>query len=235
MIKLENINKTIDDNIILNNISLNINKGDIFGIVGYSGAGKSTLLKIMSGYLTPDSGYLLLNNQPVSNLNKKEMVRDTSMIFQGYNLLNNINVLKNVLLPIKLRRKINKEDIDKALELLSFVKMIDKKDDYIRFLSGGEKQRVAIARALITDPKIIFCDEPTSALDRNNSQIILTLLKEIKENFDTTIVVVSHDIDVIKSIANKAAIIENGKLIDVVKINSKALTGLSYKEALVDD
>ena len=157
------------------------------------------------------------------------------MIFQNYNLLNNINVLQNVLLPIKLRKKITEKDLNKALNLLSFVGMIDKKANYIKTLSGGEKQRVAIARALITDPKIIFCDEPTSALDRKNSNLILKLLKEIKEKYHTTIVVVSHDIEVIKAISNKVAIIEDGNLIDIININPKKLLDISYKAELLND
>lgn len=235
MIKLENINKKLDNNNILNNISLNINKGDVFGIVGYSGAGKSTLLKIISGFLKPDSGNLYIDNILVKDDNNESIVKNTSMIFQNYNLLNNINVLDNVLLPMKIRNKVTELDINKALDLLSFVGMLDKKDNYIKTLSGGEKQRVAIARALITDPKIILCDEPTSALDRKNSNIILKLLKEINQKYHTTIVLVSHDIDIIKTISNKVLIIDEGNIIDILEITPKNILDISYKKELLND
>ena len=157
------------------------------------------------------------------------------MIFQGFNLLGNLNVIDNVLLPTRLRKSHRKESIKKAKELLSFVGLSDFEQSSVRTLSGGQKQRVAIARTLITNPQIILCDEPTSALDDKMSYEVLKLLKEINEKFETTIVLVSHDISVIKALCNRVAIIENGRVSELVTLNAKNITPVSYKEALLRD
>ncbi|WP_162151114.1 ATP-binding cassette domain-containing protein [Haploplasma modicum] len=235
MIKLEKINKSFNNEIILKDISLEIDSSEIFGIVGLSGTGKSTLLKIMNGFLSPDTGLIYVDNILLSKDNKLDIVKKTATIFQEYNLLNNLNVIKNILLPLKVRGKINEDDILKARKLLEFINMSDFENSNIQTLSGGQKQRVAIARALITDPKIIFCDEPTSALDKENTNTILELLKNINNTFKTTIIIVSHDINVIKAITNKTAIITNGALEEIVTVKNKAINSLSYKEELLND
>lgn len=235
MIKLEKINKSFNNEIILKDISLEIDSSEIFGIVGLSGTGKSTLLKIMNGFLSPDTGIIYVDNILLSKDNKLDIVKKTATIFQEYNLLNNLNVIKNILLPLKVRGKINEDDILKARKLLEFINMSDFENSNIQTLSGGQKQRVAIARALITDPKIIFCDEPTSALDKENTNTILELLKNINNTFKTTIIIVSHDINVIKAITNKTAIITNGALEEIVTVKNKAINSLSYKEELLND
>lgn len=235
MIKLEKINKSFNNEIILKDISLEIDSSEIFGIVGLSGTGKSTLLKIMNGFLSPDTGLIYVDNILLSKDNKLDIVKKTATIFQEYNLLNNLNVIKNILLPLKVRGKINEDDILKARNLLEFINMSDFENSNIQTLSGGQKQRVAIARALITDPKIIFCDEPTSALDKENTNTILELLKNINNTFKTTIIIVSHDINVIKAITNKTAIITNGALEEIVTVKNKAINSLSYKEELLND
>jgi D-methionine transport system ATP-binding protein len=189
----------------------------------------------MNGFIEPDDGNIYLMDEKLDKKTKHKLVKDTSMIFQGFNLLNNLNVLDNVLLPSKLRKGNKKDNIEKARELLSFVGLANFEESFIKTLSGGEKQRVAIARTLMTNPKLIFCDEPTSALDEKMSYEILKLLIDVNEKFGTTIAIVSHDISVIKALCNRVAIIENGGVADILSLERKRLTPLSYKEALLHD
>lgn len=239
MIRLENVSKVFNvnekENIVINNISLSIERKEIYGIVGETGSGKSTILRLMNGFIQPDGGTIHLMGEKLDEKSRYKLVKDTSMIFQGFNLLGNLNVLDNVLLPLKIRKEKDKENINKAKELLSFVGLSNLEKSYIKNLSGGEKQRVAIARTLMTNPKLIFCDEPTSALDEKMSYEVLKLLRDINEKFEATIVVVSHDISVIKSLCNRVAIIDDGKLADIVSLKSKELKPTSYREALLND
>lgn len=239
MIRLEKVTKRyyINDRDInvINNIDMFIDEKEIFGIVGETGSGKSTILRLMNGFIAPDEGNIYLMGKKLDHKSRHILVKDTSMIFQGFNLLSNLNVLDNVLLPVKLRKGNRAESLKKARELLSFVGLSDFEKSYIKNLSGGGKQRVAIARTLMTNPKIIFCDEPTSALDEKMSYEILKLLKDINERFGTTIVMVSHDISVIKALCSRVAIIEKGQIADIIKLNTKELTPVSYKEALKND
>lgn len=239
MIIFENVSKIFNINgketTVIDDINLSINKKEVYGLVGETGSGKSTILRLMNGFIEPDGGNIYLMGKKLDRKTKHELVKDTSMIFQGFNLLNNLNVLDNVLLPSKLRKGNKKDNIHKAKELLSFVGLSDFEQSYIRNLSGGEKQRVAIARTLMINPKVIFCDEPTSALDEKMSYEILKLLKEVNERFETTIVLVSHDISVIKALCNRVAIIEKGKVGEVISLKTKELTPVSYKEALLHD
>lgn len=239
MIKIENVSKNFlingkEERVIID-FNININKKEIFGLVGETGSGKSTLLRMLNGFIEPDGGKIYLMDRELNKESKHELVRDTSMIFQDFNLLGNLNVLDNVLLPTKFRKG-NKEDlIKRAREILEFVGLSDFERSYTRTLSGGQKQRVAIARTLMTSPKIILCDEPTSALDDKMSYEVLKLLKEINEKFETTIVIVSHDISVIKALCSRVAIIEGGKVVEVLSLNPKEIHPISYKEALTSD
>ena len=239
MIRLENITKTFNINNneikIVDNISISINEKEIFGLVGETGSGKSTILRIMNGFIEPDNGEVYLMGEKINKKSKYTLVKDTSMIFQDFNLLANLNVIENVLLPANLRKWNKEESIRKARELLYFVGLSQFEKSYIRNLSGGEKQRVAIARTLMTNPRIIFCDEPTSASDEKMSYEILKLLKDINKEFGSTIVVVSHDISVIKALCNRVGIIEEGKIADIISLKTKKLTPMSYKEALIHD
>ncbi|NLK12001.1 MAG: ATP-binding cassette domain-containing protein [Candidatus Phytoplasma sp.] len=236
MIKLRHIDKSFVtndlENKVLNNINLDIQKKDVFGLVGKTGSGKSTLIRLMNGFILPDAGEIYLTNELLTKKNRHQLVKKTSMIFQNFNLLNNLTVLENVLLPIRIRKKDRKLYLNKASELLSFVGLEDKKMVYIKHLSGGEKQRVAIARALMTDPEIIFCDEPTSALDEKVSYEVLSLLKKINQTLETTIVIISHDINVIKMLCTKVAILEDGTIKEVIKRVPEDIKPLDYKEAL---
>ena len=238
MIELRNIDKSFVTNDlehkVLSNINLSIQKKDVFGLVGKTGSGKSTLLRLMNGFMKPDQGEVFLMNELLDHSNRKTLIKKTSMIFQNFNLLNNLTVLENVLLPIKLRKKDKETYLLKADELLEFVGLSDFKNAFIKTLSNGQKQRVAIARALITDPDVIFCDEPTSALDEKVAYEILKLLSEINQRLETTIVLISHDINVIKALCTKVAILEEGSIISILDRTPVDMKPLSYLEALSD-
>ena len=214
MIKLYNLKKSFDDKVVLKNINLNIEKGEIFGIVGLSGAGKSTLIRMLNLLEKPDSGEIIVNGQNILKFNDKNL-RDyrkkTSMIFQGFNLLSSRTVLENVILPLELE---GKKDIKKVEEVLKLVELYDKKDSYINKLSGGQKQRVAIARALVTEPTILLSDESTSALDPIISSSILELLKKINKKLGITIVLITHQMELIKKMCDRIAVIQNGEIIE---------------------
>lgn len=239
MIRFENVTKQFiingKESKVINNINLSIDKQEIYGLVGETGSGKSTILRLMNGFIEPDYGEIYLMGKKLDKSTKHDLVKDTSMIFQGFNLLGNLNVLDNVLLPTSLRKGSKRDNIKKARELLHFVDISNFEQSYIRNLSGGQKQRVAIARTLMTNPKLIFCDEPTSALDEKMSYEVLKLLKQINQEFEATIVLVSHDISVIKAICNRVAIIESGGISDIVSLKTKKLAPVSYKEALLGD
>lgn len=239
MIKFNNVNKVYElngnDTHILKDINFRVNNGDIFGIIGKTGSGKSTLIKLMNGFIEPDSGEILIDGERLTKKTRSTIIKETSMIFQNYNLLNNLNVLNNILLPLKLRKNNLKVHLERANELLEFVGLTNFKNANINTLSGGEKQRVAIARALITKPKVIFCDEPTSALDDITSFEVLNLLKNINKKYNTTIIIVSHNIETIKMMCNKVVIIEDGMVNEVLKRNPSELSYKTYKEALLND
>lgn len=219
MIKLKGIYKTfhLKDKEVkaLNNVSLTINEGDIFGVIGYSGAGKSTLIRVINLLEEPDKGEVEVDGISMLNISKKQLrtVRtNIGMIFQGFNLMNSIDVYNNIAAPLK-NLKWKKEDIDsKVTSLLKLVGLEDKKHAYPNQLSGGQKQRVAIARALSSDPKILLCDEATSALDPNTTQSILELLKQIHDQLGITIVLITHQMEVVKKICNRIAIMDQGEI-----------------------
>lgn len=235
MIRLENVSKTYpmqdDQLIVLNDINLNIEDGEIFGIVGATGSGKSTLLRIMNGFIEVDNGEVYLQGEKLTHESKHELVKQTSMVFQNFNLLNNLTVIDNVLLPMKLRKGDKAASTKKAHELLEFVGLADFANMSISTLSGGGKQRVAIARALMTDPKVIFTDEPTSALDEKMRYEVLSLLKRAHKKFDTTIVVVSHDTQVIQALCDRVAVLEDGKIVDILELEPTELKPVTYQEA----
>lgn len=239
MIRFSNVDKSFINkdtkSKVIDTINFHVEKKDIYGIVGPTGSGKSTILRMMNGFITADQGEIYLMGEKLDSQSRSRLVKDTSMIFQDFNLLGNLNVIKNVLLPSKLRKNDDEEAYNKAKDLLSFVGMSEFEDSYIGTLSGGQKQRVAIARSLMSKPKIIFCDEPTSALDEVMSLDVLRLLKKINQEFDTTLVLVSHDIAVIKSLCNKVAVIEDGKIAEELRLEPKELKPISYREALLND
>ncbi|WP_421715274.1 methionine ABC transporter ATP-binding protein [Arcobacter arenosus] len=216
MINIKNLNKYYGKTKVLDDISIDIKKGEIFAIVGHSGAGKSTLLRCINGLEEYSDGSLKVNNREIKSLNKKELKefrKNIGMIFQHFSLIQRKTVYENVALPMQLWGY-NKSSIDKKVkELLTLVGLEQKFNSYPKELSGGQKQRVAIARALTLEPDILLSDEATSALDPNTTTSILNLLKQINEKLNITIVLVTHEMDVVKQIAQKALLLEHGNII----------------------
>ena len=216
MISIKNLNKHYGDVKVLNNISIDIKKGEIFAIVGHSGAGKSTLMRCINGLEDYSDGSLQVNNKEIKTLKKNELRefrKNIGMIFQHFSLIQRKTVYENVALPMQLWGYSKTEISKKVKDLLSLVGLDEKLQSYPSELSGGQKQRVAIARALTLDPEVLLSDEATSALDPNTTTSILNLLKEINEKLDITIVLVTHEMEVVKQIAQKALLLEHGNII----------------------
>ncbi len=218
-IVLENISKsfTTKDGTVeaLKNVSLSIEKGEIYGVIGMSGAGKSTLVRCINFLEQPDEGRVLIDGNSLGELSEKELRKQREqigMIFQHFNLLMQKNVLENVCFPLYIQNVKKKDARKKASELLELVGLEDRKKAYPAQLSGGQKQRVAIARALASDPKILLCDEATSALDPQTTASILELLQDINKRFGITIVIITHQMSVVRKICNRVAIMEDGVL-----------------------
>lgn len=201
----------------VNDVDLDIEKGDVYGIMGLSGAGKSTLVRLINRLEEPTSGKIIVNGKNVLEYDQKqlrEFRKKTGMIFQHFNLLNSRNVASNIAFPLEISGW-KKADITKRVdELLEIVGLVDKKENYPEQLSGGQKQRVAIARALATNPEILLSDEATSALDPRTTNSILELLKDINKRFGITIILITHQMEVIRRICNKTAIMSDGKIIE---------------------
>ena len=215
MIEIKGLCKRFGDTPVLEGIDIKIEDGDIYGLVGVSGAGKSTLLRCINGLLPFEEGNLYVNSVDIQALKRKELRKFRSgigMIFQQFSLLERMNVLDNVCLPMKCLKYDKKTMLDKAMANLELVGLADRVKSLPRELSGGQKQRVAIARAMALEPSILLCDEATSALDPNITQSILQLLKEINKKSGITIVVVTHQMEVVKNVCNKMAVLSKGKL-----------------------
>lgn len=239
MIKLENIHKvySLGKNQTLHalkGISLTINKGEIFGVIGLSGAGKSTLIRIINMLETPTEGRVIIDGEDITDYREVQLrkVRQSiGMIFQQFNLLSSMTVAQNVAFPLELNKENDRETIkNKVKELLKMVGLEDKADVYPSQLSGGQKQRVGIARALATNPKILLCDEATSALDPKTTSSILKLLQDLKKKLNLTIVIITHQLEVIKECCDRVAVIDEGLIsemgntIDVFANPQKDLT-----------
>ena len=199
----------------LNHVSLSIETGDIYGIIGLSGAGKSTLVRCMNFLEVPSEGKVLIDGKSLSEFSPKELRKEREkigMIFQHFNLLMQKNVLENVCFPLYIQGKKKAEARAKALELLEIVGLADRAKAYPAQLSGGQKQRVAIARALASDPQILLCDEATSALDPQTTSSILELLQDINQKFGITIVIITHQMSVVREICTHVAIMKDGEV-----------------------
>lgn len=199
----------------LNHVSLSIESGDIYGIIGMSGAGKSTLVRCMNFLEVPSEGNVLIDGKSLSEFSPKELRKEREkigMIFQHFNLLMQKNVLENVCFPLYIQGKKKAEARAKALELLEIVGLADRAKAYPAQLSGGQKQRVAIARALASDPQILLCDEATSALDPQTTSSILELLQDINQKFGITIVIITHQMSVVREICTHVAIMKDGEV-----------------------
>lgn len=237
MIELRNVSKTFSLNgknvEAVKDVNLTVEAGEIFGIIGYSGAGKSTLIRCLNFLEIPTRGEVIVNDQVLSKLTPKELRlarHKIGMIFQHFNLLKTRTVFDNVAYPLK-GQKISKEEKKaKVSRLLKLVGLEEKADAYPSQLSGGQKQRVAIARALANDPQVLLCDEATSALDPQTTKSILKLLKEINEELGLTIVLITHQMEVVKEICHKVAVMEKGRIIeqgDIVKVFSNPQSSIT--------
>ncbi|MBS0856070.1 MULTISPECIES: methionine ABC transporter ATP-binding protein MetN [unclassified Tatumella] len=221
MIKLENISKVFSQGTqtitALSDVSLHVPAGQIYGVIGASGAGKSTLIRCVNLLERPTSGRVVVDGQELTAFSEKQLTlarRQIGMIFQHFNLLNSRTVFGNVALPLELENRPRAEIHQKVTDLLELVGLGDKHNSRPGNLSGGQKQRVAIARALASDPKVLLCDEATSALDPATTRSILELLKDINRRLGLTIMLITHEMDVVKRICDQVAIISQGKLIE---------------------
>lgn len=203
----------------LKGIDLEIKKGEIFGVIGLSGAGKSTLIRIINMLERPTSGSVVVDGKEMTTLNAKELSlarRSIGMIFQQFNLLSSMTVEENIAFPLELDENMSREDIHKrVMELLEMVGLADKASVYPSQLSGGQKQRVGIARALASNPKVLLCDEATSALDPKTTSAILKLLIDLRKKLDLTIVIITHQMEVIKECCDRVAVIDNGAISEI--------------------
>ncbi len=225
MITLNNVTKTYtqDQTVFhaVDSVSLSVKSGEIYGIIGRSGAGKSTLLRMINLLEIPTSGSVIVDGMELTNLKGRELRlarQSIGMIFQHFHLVTNKTVLANVLVSLELANYPKKDRKKRALEVLRFVGLEDHVSKYPGQLSGGQKQRVAIARALANKPKILLCDEPTSALDPNTTREILGVLKNINERLGVTIVIVSHEMDVIMSICSRVTVMDKGKVYETIEV-----------------
>ena len=218
MITLENVNKIYSNGLhAVKDVNLKVNEGDIFGIIGLSGAGKSSLIRLINRLEEPTSGKIFINDKDILALNKTELLerrKKIGMIFQHFNLLSSRTVEENVAFSLEIA-KWNKKDIAKRVaELLEIVGLSDKAKYYPSQLSGGQKQRVSIARALANNPDTLLSDEATSALDPKTTKSILELIKEIQKKFSLTVVMITHQMEVVKEVCNKVAIMSDGRIVE---------------------
>ena len=221
MIRLEHVSKTFTTKSgyvhAVKDISLDINEGEIFGIIGFSGAGKSTLVRCMNLLERPEEGSVIVDDKNLLELDGaqlREMRKKIGMIFQHFNLMRSRTVAQNVAFPLK-KSGLSKEEIrQKVMELLELVDLSEKANVYPSQLSGGQKQRVAIARSLANDPKVLLCDEATSALDPQTTHSILKLIKDINRKLNLTVVLITHEMGVVKEICDRVAVMEDGHIVE---------------------
>lgn len=215
MIKVCGLSKSFLNLKVLDDVSFTVGKGDIYGVIGHSGAGKSTLLRCFNGLETYDAGSLNIMGKEVKELSSKDLReyrKNVGIIFQSFNLINRKNVFENIAFPLEVWGKDKRFIKERVDSLIDLVGLKDKVNSDVRKLSGGQKQRVGIARALALSPKILLCDEATSALDPKATKSILELLRDINNKFNITIIVVTHQMGVIKEICNKFILLEGGEV-----------------------
>lgn len=231
IISFENLSKRYEKQgqtfVALDNVTFKVNKGDVYGLIGFSGAGKSTLLRMVNALETPTDGKVFVKGVDLTSLKEgklREVRKGIGMIFQEFNLLETKTVFDNIAIPLVLRHESKQNIKSRVEELLKFVGLEDKAKALPGELSGGQKQRVGIARALATEPEILLCDEATSALDPDTTESILNLLARVNKELNVTILFVTHTIRVVQKLCNKVAILEHGKLVEndsVIDIFSK--------------
>lgn len=217
LIEVKNLYKSFGENVVLDYISMEIKKGEVISVIGPSGCGKSTFIRSLNLLEEPTGGSIFFEGTDITErgVDIRQVREKIGMVFQQFNLFGNMTVKKNIMLaPVKLKIMTKAEAEKKAMELLEMVGLADKADQYPSQLSGGQKQRVAIARALASDPRILLCDEATSALDPQTTQQILDLLRKINEDTGITIIIITHQMSVVRDICNHVAIIEDGVLVE---------------------
>ncbi len=246
MIEINNLSKLYHTShqeiVALNNVSLSIQRGEIFGIIGLSGAGKSTLIRCINMLEKPTHGSIKVDGQVITALNKTELHQarqKIGMIFQQFNLLSSRTVFDNVMFPLEIARTPLKQACQRVGELLEMVGIAEKAKIYPDQLSGGQKQRVGIARALANDPKLLLSDEATSALDPQTTRSILKLLKDINSQFNLTILLITHDMNVIKQVCDRVAVIDDSHIVEVGDVlsifsNPATPTSRSFINAIVN-
>lgn len=213
LLTVKNLTKTYNKKTVLKNINFSVEEKEIVSIIGPSGSGKSTLLRCINRMVTPTSGEILFDRKLITSANIGEIRKEIGMVFQHFNLFENLTVLENITLaPVKLKLLSQAEAKKRALAMLKEINLYDKKDSYPISLSGGEKQRVAIIRTLILEPRLILLDEPTSALDPEMTKEVIELIKHLKDK-GITLIIVSHEMEFVKEFSNRIIFIENGKLI----------------------
>lgn len=243
IVEFSDVSKRYDDRPdqppALDGIDLSIDRGEIFGVVGESGAGKTTLLELINGLTTTDEGEVRVDGTPVAGRSRREMRmlrRNIGVVFQGVHLLSSRTVRQNVALGLQVGRRADisrsrAEERAAVDEMLAFVGLTHRADHHPAELSGGEKQRVGLARALVTRPPLLLCDEPTSSLDASTTAEVLRVLLDAREKFGTTIVVISHDLDVVKAICDRALLLEKGRMRELFTVKKTDLRTMpSYHE-----
>ncbi|SHH19524.1 D-methionine transport system ATP-binding protein [Thermosyntropha lipolytica DSM 11003] len=245
MIEIKNLTKIYttphQQVLALDNVSLTVNKGEIFGIIGLSGAGKSTLIRCINMLEKPTSGTIIVDGEDMTLLSKDELRlarQKIGMIFQHFNLLSSRTVFDNVMFPLEIAKVPRKEAKKRVAELLELVGLKDKARAYPSQLSGGQKQRVGIARALANDPKILLSDEATSALDPETTRSILKLLKDINRQLNITILLITHDMNVIKQICDRVAVIDKARIVEIGDVltifsNPATPTSRSFLDSII--
>ena len=206
--------------------SLTIHQGEIFGLMGYSGAGKSTLLRLINLLERPEQGRVIVDGQDLTALSPADLRRarqNIGMVFQQFNLLSNRTVAQNVAFPLEVAGWDKQKMDQRVAECLEIVHLSDRAQHYPAQLSGGQKQRVGIARALAPSPHVILADEPTSALDPATTRSVLACLEDINKKFNVTIVIVTHEMSVIRRLCDRTALLHNGKLLEVVEVNNNQI------------
>jgi len=217
VIKIKKLSKYFQGICALKNINLTVREGEVFGIIGMSGAGKSTLLRCLACLENPTEGEIFLKGEKISGISQKKLRssrKNMGMIFQHFHLFESRSALQNIIYPLEIHGVSKNESLTRGQRLLELVGLKDKRDCYPPQLSGGERQRVAIARALANEPSVIFCDEATSALDPRSTKAILDLLSELNATLGITIVLITHEMEVIKQICTHVAVLENGEIVE---------------------
>ena len=221
-IRLENLKRDYGSLHAVDGVSLNIPSNTVYGIIGRSGAGKSTLVRLVSMLERPDEGEVWYGDNRVDNLSKKELIeerRKIGMIFQNFNLFSSRTAAENIAYPMEICRKPKDWIKTRTEELLALVGLEGRGDAAVSTLSGGQKQRIAIARALACEPSILFCDEATSALDPQTTRSILALIKEIQKKMNLTVVMITHQMEVVRDACDRVAVLENGKVVEEGLVN----------------